>query len=58
MKTLPACLMSPDYVPSQGAAESECVNCHTDASRLVILAQEIERVRPKPGPSPESTGEC
>ena len=55
---LTACLMSPQYVPNQDIAESECVNCHTDAPRLAALAQEIERVRPRPGPSPESTGEC
>lgn len=55
---LPACHMLPHYVPSQGTSESECVNCHTNAPRLATLAQEIEKVRPRPGPSPESTGEC
>lgn len=54
---LPACVVSPGAVAKQGA-ESECVNCHTDAERLVTLARKIEKVRPKPGPSPESTGEC
>ncbi|MDY6987864.1 MAG: hypothetical protein SWQ30_07380 [Thermodesulfobacteriota bacterium] len=54
---LPACVVSPGAVAKQGA-RSECVNCHTNAERLVTLAAKIEKVRPKPGPSPESTGEC
>jgi len=55
---LPACVLSPGSVAKQGMAQSECVDCHTDAERLVTLAVKIGKVRPKPGPSPESTGEC
>jgi len=53
-----ACGVSPRSVANQGLAQSECVICHTNAERLVTLAREMEKVRLKPGPSPESTGEC
>lgn len=39
------------------AAESQCIKCHTDLKGLVKLTLELEKQRPKPVKSAETTGE-
>lgn len=50
--------------PTQGYAKaetaearSECITCHTDVKKLIRLGWEIEKIRPKPGKSAETSGE-
>lgn len=38
-------------------AKSECITCHTDVNKLIRLGWEIEKIRPKPGKSAETSGE-
>lgn len=38
-------------------AENQCVVCHTDVKKLIRLSWEIEKIRPKPVKSAETSGE-
>jgi len=37
--------------------DSECINCHTNLKKLIRLSWEIEKIRPKPAESAETSGE-
>lgn len=37
--------------------ESQCVICHTDLSKIIRLSWQIEKIRPMPGKSAETSGE-
>ena len=43
--------------PELGKTESQCVVCHTNVKKLIRLGWEIEKIRPKPGKSAETSGE-
>ena len=50
------CLARP-VVPGAGTAQSQCAGCHSDLKRLIRLCWEVEKIRPKAGPSAENAGE-
>jgi len=37
--------------------DSECINCHTNVSKLIRLGWEIEKIRPKPAKSAKTSGD-
>jgi len=39
------------------ANKNECVKCHTNLKKLLLLSVEIEKIRPKPAKSAETAGE-
>lgn len=44
-------------VAEKAAAQSQCITCHTDVKKLIRLSWEIEKIRPKPEKSVETSGE-
>jgi hypothetical protein len=40
-----------------GEATSECIACHTDLNRIILLISEIEKIRPESRKSAEASGE-
>jgi len=38
-------------------AKSQCVTCHTNLRKVIRLSWEIEKIRPKPDKSAETSGE-
>jgi hypothetical protein len=50
--------LNPETSMSKGiGGSSQCVNCHTNVSKLLRLSWEIEKIRPKPGKSAKISGE-
>jgi len=50
--------LNPETSIAKGiGSSSQCVNCHTNVSKLIRLSWEIEKIRPKPGKSAETSGE-
>ncbi|NQT10442.1 MAG: hypothetical protein HQ573_04635 [Desulfobacteraceae bacterium] len=50
--------LNPETSMAKGIdSSSQCVNCHTNVSKLIRLTWEIEKTRPKPGKSAETSGE-
>ena len=39
------------------ANKSECVKCHTNLKKLLLLSVKIEKIRPKPAKSAKTAGE-
>ena len=37
--------------------KSECINCHSNLKKLVRLCWEVEKIKPKPKHSAETSGE-
>ena len=44
-------------VGSALAAQSECVKCHTNLKALIRLCWEVEKIKPRPPQSAETSGE-
>ncbi|MBC8199857.1 MAG: hypothetical protein ISS67_00095 [Desulfobacterales bacterium] len=50
--------LNPETSIAKGiGSSSQCVNCHTNVSKLIRLSWEIEKIKPKPGKSAETSGE-
>jgi hypothetical protein len=41
---------------AKAEAKSECIACHTDLKELIRLSREIEKIRPGPSKSAETSG--
>jgi hypothetical protein len=46
-----------DLTAQKSVPQSQCIACHTDLKKLMRLCWEIEKIRPKPRASAETSGE-
>lgn len=50
--------LNPETSMAKGlGGSSECINCHTNVSKLLRLSWEVEKNKPKPGKSAKTSGE-